>query len=66
MWYGSSALAMVELGKRKGYELVAVTNCNCIFGVNEEFEYLKRESLRDFALPMMTFRVDVLNGIFEK
>lgn len=34
---GASPLALVELGRRKGYSLVAVTECNLIFVVNEEF-----------------------------
>jgi hypothetical protein len=33
---GASAAALVHLGNEKGYSLVAVTNCNCIFLNNEE------------------------------
>lgn len=74
--YGSSPLAMVELGKRKGYELAAVTNCNCIFVVSEEFEklgivdnsleYLRRGKVRDFALPMVTFQGNLYNNVFGR
>lgn len=74
--HGSSPLALVELGKRKGYELAALTGCNCIFIVSEELEkldivdnsleYLRRESLRDFAVPMTTFSGDVLNGLWMR
>lgn len=35
---GSSASAMVSLGNKKGYSLVAVTITNCIFVLDEEFE----------------------------
>lgn len=38
--YGSSAAALVALGHVKGYELAAVTNCNCIFVRGEEFHKL--------------------------
>jgi len=35
---GASLLAMIELGKKKGYELVSVTLVNALFVVCEEFE----------------------------
>ena len=35
---GSSLLAMVELGKRKGYELIATTPINAVFVVAEHFD----------------------------
>ena len=34
---GCSLLALIELGKTKGYELVATTVCNAFFVVKEEF-----------------------------
>lgn len=34
---GASLLALIELGKRKGYELVATTNCNAFFVVSDLF-----------------------------
>jgi hypothetical protein len=34
---GCSLLALIRLGKTKGYELIAVTDCNGIFVVAEEF-----------------------------
>jgi hypothetical protein len=37
---GSSLRAMVELGKRKGYELACVIGANAIFVIKEEFEKL--------------------------
>ena len=40
VFHGTSALAMVELGYRKGYELAAVTAFNCIFVKSKEFEKL--------------------------
>lgn len=36
--FGCSALALVNLAKRKGYELVAATDTNCFFVQKEEFE----------------------------
>lgn len=38
---GSSAAALVELGRKKGYSLIAVTQTNLIFIVDEEFEKLE-------------------------
>lgn len=35
---GTSSIANIALGVRKGYSLIAVTDFNCIFVVNEEFE----------------------------
>lgn len=35
---GSSAAALVELGRKKGYSLIAVTQTNLIFVVDEEFD----------------------------
>lgn len=34
---GCSLLALIELGKQKGYELIAVTSCNGIFVLSEEY-----------------------------
>ena len=38
---GSSAAAMVELGRKKGYALVAVTETNLLFVTEEEFDKLQ-------------------------
>lgn len=38
---GSSSKSLVELGKNKGYELVAHTGQNCIFVNNKEFKKLR-------------------------
>ncbi len=38
---GSSAAALVELGRRKGYSLIAVTQTNLLFIVNEEYDKLE-------------------------
>jgi hypothetical protein len=38
---GSSTRAIVELGKKKGYELIAHTGPNCIFITQEEFKNIK-------------------------
>lgn len=35
---GSSAAAIVELGRKKGYSLIAVTQTNLFFVVNEEYD----------------------------
>lgn len=39
-YFGSSAKAIVELGKEKGYSLVAITETNCIFVTNDDFPKL--------------------------
>lgn len=38
---GSSAAALVELGRKKGYSLIAVTQTNLIFIIDEEYEKLE-------------------------
>ena len=38
---GSSAAALVELGRRKGYSLIAVTQTNLLFIVDEEYDKLE-------------------------
>ena len=38
---GSSAAALVELGRKKGYSLIAVTQTNLLFVVNEEYDKLE-------------------------
>lgn len=38
---GASAMALVELGAKKGYQLVAATEFNLIFVANEEYHKLK-------------------------
>lgn len=47
---GSSATAIVELAKRKHYELIAVTRFNLIFIVNEYFELFE---IPDNALELL-------------
>ncbi|BDV35754.1 hypothetical protein [Methylocystis iwaonis] len=47
---GCSLLALVELGKDKGYELCAVTNSNAFFVVDEEFGKL---GIKDNSIPAM-------------
>jgi hypothetical protein len=49
---GSSLMAMVELGKKKGYELVATTNNNAFFVVKEEFTKFK---IKDNQIDAMHF-----------
>jgi hypothetical protein len=44
---GSSARALLELGKRKGYELICVTGCNLIFCACEEY---KKIGIKDNSL----------------
>jgi len=36
-YFGSSAKAIVELGREKGYSLATITETNCIFVTNEDF-----------------------------
>lgn len=38
---GSSAAALVELGRKKGYSLIAVTQTNLLFVVDEEYDKLE-------------------------
>lgn len=38
---GSSAAAIVELGRKKGYLLVAATMTNLIFAIEEEYDKLE-------------------------
>lgn len=73
---GSSALAFVELAKRKGYELAAVTDANCIFVVQEEFEKLeifdnsldnlRRGKKREAYQLISTYRGDVFNDPWRR
>lgn len=41
--HGASLMAMIELGKKKGYEIVAVTTVNAFFVIREEYEKLDIE-----------------------
>jgi len=41
--HGASLLAMIELGKKKGYEIVSVTTINAIFVIREEYEKFEIE-----------------------
>lgn len=41
IFMGSSATAIVELGRKKGYSLVAVTQTNLLFVIDEEFDKLE-------------------------
>ena len=63
---GSSALAMVELAKSKGYELVAHLVSNCIFVRSEDFPRLKiaDNSLENlFTSPFVPKVVSDLDGV---
>lgn len=63
---GSSALAMVELAKNKGYELVAHLVSNCIFIRKEDFPLMNIEdnSLeRLFTSPFVPKVVSDLDGV---
>ncbi|MBD5449587.1 MAG: hypothetical protein HDR28_05435 [Lachnospiraceae bacterium] len=69
---GASPRALVELGMGKGYSLAAVTDCNLIFVVNEEFEKLgignhSLDTLRPWDLQannswFMTFEGEIYNA----
>lgn len=37
-YMGCSVGALIRLGKEKGYSLVAITDCNCFFVMDEEFK----------------------------
>lgn len=37
--HGASLMALVELGKAKGYELISVVRCNAFFVLNEYYSY---------------------------
>jgi hypothetical protein len=50
VYQGSSLLAMVELGKAKGYELVCVTTFNALF---VRADYFPLFHIPDNALPLM-------------
>lgn len=39
-YFGASALALLNLAKKKGYDLAAITESNCIFVLQPEFEKL--------------------------
>ena len=51
---GSSASAMVNLGLKKGYELVAVTQTNCIFVHMDDFNKLEIDDNSLYALKQET------------
>jgi hypothetical protein len=57
---GCSLAALIELGKSKKYELVALTNGNAFFVVEEEFEKFK---IKDNSIHAM--RLDRPNFIFN-
>ena len=56
---GCSLLALIHLGKQKGYELVAVTTCNAIFVVAEEFSQFQifDNSIDAMYSPSLTGRI---------
>lgn len=63
---GTSALAMVELAKSKGYELVAHLVSNCIFVRREDFHCLKMEdnALEQlFTSPFVPHVISDLDGV---
>lgn len=49
---GCSLLALIRLGKEKGYELIAATDVNAIFVVKEEF---RRFKIKDNSIDAMYF-----------
>lgn len=69
---GASARALVELGMGKGYSLAAVTDCNLIFVINEEYGKLGIENLSLNVLRLknthvennwfMTYEGEIYNG----
>lgn len=63
---GSSALAMVELAKSKGYELVAHLISNCIFVRKEEFHLLQigeNALVNLFTSPFVPQVISDLDGV---
>lgn len=61
---GASPLALVELGHKKGYSLAAVTRCNLLFVVDEEFDKLGLP-YNDLALLRDYSAVDTCFSAFE-
>ncbi|MBF0294844.1 MAG: FkbM family methyltransferase [Magnetococcales bacterium] len=57
--HGCSLLALIELGRTKGYELIATTTCNGFFIVAEEFAGLGIEdnSIDAIHLPIIDGRI---------
>ena len=51
--HGASAKPLIELAKSKGYELFAVTHCNCFFIQKSFFHHL---NIVDNSL--LTLRID--------
>ena len=60
-YYGSSVLALYELAKKKGYELVCVTFGNCIFVKKEHFSKFNIENNH----PSMMFRAPFEMKLFQ-
>jgi hypothetical protein len=59
---GSSLLAIAELGKRKGYELVCVTELNAIFVRNDFFEAF---GIRDNSLDTLHKDTQYITQVFQ-
>lgn len=62
VYQGSSLLAMVDLGKQKGYELVCVTAFNAIFVRREGYPLFKipdnsLHAMRDFYMESLIFQL---------
>lgn len=60
--HGSSLRSMIELGKRKGYELVATTPWNAFFVVQEEFP---KFNIEDNSLDAMHAPGDLESTLFQ-
>ncbi len=60
-YYGSSVLALYELAKKKGYELVCVTFGNCIFVRKEDFAKFSIENNH----PSIMFRAPFEMKLFQ-
>ncbi len=60
-FHGSSLLAMIELGKEKGYELVAATDFNAFFVERELFE---RFGIEDNRIDAMYYPINLIK-IFQ-
>ena len=56
---GSSLLALIQLGKKKGYELVCCTTCNAFFVKKEDFSKfnLKNNSILSLYRPISDGRI---------
>lgn len=66
-FFGCSSLALVNLARRKGYELIAMTDTNCIFVHREEFPAFSAfETEHEFIAPEnnLTWLITGYNGSY--